>query len=92
MAAYYQTGWQVSNAHGRVGGVYTLAAVAAAAENVYAQIAWVDNNVSFFGFWQHGNGDGGSVDAPLAFGCGNALDAVHATFEFKRLYDLCLLR
>ena len=75
----------MGDAHGRVGGVHRLAAVAAAAVDIDAQVARVDFDIGFFGFGQHGDGGGGGVDAALALGDGHALHAVDAGFEFQVL-------
>ena len=74
---------QVSDPHRRVGSVNALAAVAAGAVNIDAQVVRVDFDVSLLSFWQHRYGDGGGVDAALAFGDRHALDTVDAAFKFQ---------
>src|SRR3546814_20022118 len=59
-----------------------LAARPARAVNVDLEVAVVDRDVDFLGFGQHSDGCGAGVDAPLAFGRGDTLDAVNAAFEF----------
>src|SRR3546814_6392263 len=60
-----------------------LAARPARAVNVDLEVAVVDRDVDFLGFGQHRDGCGAGVDAPLAFGRGDTLDAVNAAFEFQ---------
>ena len=69
------------DAHGRVGGVHALAARAAGAVHVDAQIVLVDLDLHLVGLGQHGHGGRGGVDAALALGLRNALHAVHAALE-----------
>src|ERR1044072_3738089 len=80
-----QAGRQVGDAHGRVGGVNALAAVATAAKHVDFEVAGVDFDVGFFGLRQDGHGDRAGMDAALAFGDGHTLDAVDAGFELEVL-------
>ena len=77
------TGGEVGDADGGVGGVDGLTAVAAGAEDVDAEVFRFDFDIFFFGFGEDGDGDGASVNATLRFGDGDALDAVDATFEFE---------
>ena len=61
-----------------------LAARARCAEGVDAQIGGVELDFfEFVRFGHHGNGAGGCVDAPLAFGRRHALHAVAARFKFE---------
>ena len=73
----------VGDADGGVGGVDALAAGAARAEGVDAQVLVVDLDVDFFGFRQDGDGDGRGVDAAARLGCRHALDAVDAALVFQ---------
>src|SRR3546814_2156659 len=66
-----------------VGRVDMLAARPARAVNVDLEVAVVDRDVDFLGLGQHRDGCGAGVDATLAFGRGDALDAVDAAFEFQ---------
>ena len=59
-------GRDVRDAHGGVGRVDALAAGAARAERVDAQVLVVDLDVDFLGFGQHGDGRRRGVDAALA--------------------------
>jgi hypothetical protein len=77
----------VGDADGRVGGVDRLAAGTGGAEGVDAQIFLLDFDVDFFGFGQHGDGDGGGVDAALGFRSGNALHAMHAALVLHLRVD-----
>ena len=78
-----QAGRQMGDAHGAVGGVDRLAARAAGAEHVDAQVLVVDLDVDLLGLRQHGHGRGGGVDAPAGLGLRHALHAVHAGLEFQ---------
>ena len=63
--------------------VDVLPAGARCAIDVDAQIGLVDLHIDIFGLGQHGDGDGGGVDAALAFGRRHALHAMHAGFVFQ---------
>ena len=63
--------------------VDVLAAGAAGAQRVDAQIGVVDGDVDVLRLGQHGDGRGRGVDAAGRFGVGHALHAVHAGFEFE---------
>ena len=72
------------HAHGRVGLVDVLAARAAGAKGVDAQIGRVEpDGLGLVGFGHHGHGAGAGVDAALGFGGGHALHAVAARFELQ---------
>jgi hypothetical protein len=58
------------DADGRVGRVDRLAAGAGGAEGVDAEVLGFDLDVDLFGLGQHGDGDGGGVDAALRLGGG----------------------
>ena len=49
------------------------------------KVVRVDLDIDFFGFGEYGDGRSGGVDAPLGFGRGHALHAVHATLKFEIL-------
>ena len=79
------------DAHGGVGGVHALAAGAARTVHVDTQVVFVDLHVNLVGLGQHGNGGGGGMNAPLAFGLGHALHTVHARFELHdRIHVIAL--
>src|SRR3546814_16498752 len=63
--------------------LFRSAARPARAVNVDLEVAVVDRDVDFLGCGQHRDGCGAGVDAPLAFGRGDTLDAVNAAFEFQ---------
>ena len=69
--------------HRAVGGVDRLAAGAAGAEHVDAQVLVVDLDVDLLGLGQHGHRRRRGVDAPLRLGLGHALHAMHAGLEFE---------
>ena len=73
----------MSDTNGGIGCVDTLAAVAAATENIDTQVVGVNFNISFFGFRKDGDRDGAGMDAALALRSGNTLDAVDARLEFQ---------
>ena len=73
----------MSDTHSAVSSIDALATVAATAEDIDTQVASVNFNIGFFGFGQHRNGDGTGMDATLAFGGRDALDAVNTTFKFQ---------
>ena len=75
--------WEVGDADGRISGVDGLTTVATGSKDVDAEVFGFDLQVFFFGFGEDGDGNGAGVDATLAFGDGDALDAVDATFEFE---------
>ncbi len=77
----HQTRRKVRDAHGGVGGVNALAARAAGAEHVDAQVVFLDVDFHLVGLGEHGNGCRGGVDAALAFRLGNTLHAVNAALE-----------
>ena len=63
--------------------VHALAARAARAERVDAQVLLVDLHVHFLGLRQHGDGGGAGVDAALRLGRGHALDTMHAALVLE---------
>lgn len=82
-------GGQVGDADGGVGFVDVLAACAARAVGVDAQVCGVDVYCfDVFAFGEDGDGGGGGVDAAAAFGFGDALYAVRAGFEFEGGIDV----
>ena len=78
LAGHHESRGQVRDPHGRVGGVHRLPARARGPEDVDAQIVRVDLEVDLFGLGQDGHRGRRGVDAPLALGLGDPLDAVHA--------------
>ena len=68
------------DAHRALGLVDVLAAGAAGAVHVDAQVAFVDLDVDVAGFRHHGDGRGRGVDAAGGFGRGDTLHAVDAGF------------
>src|SRR5271155_6039436 len=75
------------DANGRVGRIHRLAAWTAGAECINAQVFGFNFDVDVFGLRQHGDGDGGGVDASLLLGGGNALHAVDTTFVLELRKD-----
>src|SRR6202008_3691307 len=71
------------DAHRRVRRVHRLAARARRAEGIDTKVFGFDLDVDVFGLRQHGNGDGGRVDAPLLLGGWHALHAVYAAFVLE---------
>src|SRR5690606_25486379 len=77
-------GGEVRDAHGRVGLVDVLAAGAAGAVGVDAQVGRVDGDLfGFIRLGQHGHGAGAGVDAALRFSGGHPLHAVAPGFELE---------
>ena len=76
-------GWQMGDADGGLGFVDVLPACAGRAEGVDFEVGGVDLKVDLFGFGEDGDGDGRGMDAALAFGFGDALDAVDAGLKFE---------
>src|SRR3546814_20349042 len=71
----------------RIGGVDVLPARSARAVDIDLEVAVVDRDVDLLGLGQHRDGRGAGVDAALAFGRGDALDAVDAAFELELRED-----
>ena len=77
-------GGQVGDAHRRVGFVDVLAARAAGAEGVDAQLRRVDlNGLRFVRLGQHRHGASAGVDAALGFGGGHTLHPVATRLELQ---------
>ena len=87
-AADVEAGGKVENLDRGLGAVDVLAAGAAGAADLDAQVVGFELDIDFLGFRQHGHGDGGGVDAALGFGGGHALDAVDAGFVFQEAEHL----
>ena len=68
----------VRDAHRAFGLVDVLTAGARGTINIDAQIGLIDLHIDFLGFRQHGDGDGGGVDASLTLGRRHTLHAMHA--------------
>ena len=73
-----EPGRQMGDAHGRIRLVDVLAAGAAGAHGVDADVLGADVEVDVLRLRQHGDGGGRGVDAPARLGGGNALHAVDA--------------
>ena len=82
LALDHNSGGDVGEAYGRIGGVHTLAAGARCAEEVLADIGRIELDVEFAGFRENGHRGGRSLDSALSFCLGNALDAMHAGLIF----------
>ena len=76
-------GRDVREAHGGVGRVHALAARAARAERVDAEILFVDLDVDLLGLGEHGDGGRGRVDAAAGLGVRHALHPVHAALVLQ---------
>ena len=74
-------GRQMRDAHGAIGLVDVLAAGAARAHGVDADVLGLDVDIDLLGLRQHGDGRRRSVDAPAALGRRNALHAMHAAIR-----------
>ena len=84
LALDHDAGRQVRDAHRRFGLVDVLAAGAAGAERVDAQVGRVDLDVGdLLGLGHHGDRGGRGVDAALRLGRGHALHAVAAGLELE---------
>ena len=77
------TGREVGDAHGGHVLLNVLPASAGRTVHIHLNIRFGDINLHVFNFRQDGHGNRGRVDAPLGFGLGHALDAVHAGFELQ---------
>ena len=91
LGLHHGVGGQMGDAHRRVGGVNALTAGAGSAVGVDAQVGLVDLNVDLLRLGQHGNGSSRGLDAALALGLGNALNAVHAGLVLHNGIDLVAL-
>ena len=78
-----EAGRQMGNANRGIGRVDVLPARAARPVDVDLQIVVVDLDIDFARFGKHGDGRGGGVDAPPAFGDRHALDTVDAALELQ---------
>ena len=72
------------NADRGFGFIDLLPARARGAEQIDADVLVFDLYFHVFRVGQNRHRDGGSVNAPLRFGFGHALHAVHAAFVFKQ--------
>ena len=88
LGLHHGVGGQVRDAHGGVGGVDALTAGAGRAVGVDAQVGLVDLDVDLVGLGEHRHGGRGGLDAALALGLGDALDAVHAGLVLHHRVDL----
>ena len=77
------TGREMRDTNSGVGRIDALPTVATRTINVDAKIFGLDFNIGFFSLREDGNRSSASMNAPLAFGNWNTLDAVNATFEFE---------
>ena len=93
LAAHHDAGRHVGDPDRGVGGVDALAARAAAAEDVDAQVVLVDRHVDLLGLGQHQHAGRAGVHAALRLGDRHPLDAVHAALELQqRVRRLARLR
>ena len=83
LAADVEAGGQVEDLDGGFGPVDVLAARSTGAADFDAEVVGLQLDVDLLGFRHDRDGDGGSVDAALGFGGGDALDAVDAGFVFQ---------
>ena len=74
----------MGESHGGVRLVDVLTAGTRRTVGVHVNVGFADFHVNFFGFRENGNGCGRRMYAPLRFGFGHALNAVHAAFELER--------
>ena len=80
---HHDAGRNVGDADRRFGLVDVLAAGAAGAHGLDAQIVVLDLDVDLLDLGQHRNRRRRGVDAALRFGIGHALHPMHAGFEFQ---------
>src|ERR1700728_4765471 len=80
---HHDPGGNVRHAHRGLGLVDVLAAGAAGAQRVDAQVRVVDGDVDIPRLGQQGDGGGRGMDAAGGLGVGHALHAVYARFEFE---------
>ena len=73
----------MGDAHRRVRGVDALPTGARSAHDLDLQVLVEDVDLDVLRFGQHGDRDGGSVDAARAFGHRNALHPVHPALELE---------
>ena len=78
---------QMGDADRRFGLVDVLAASPARAHGVNLEVTLVDDEIRLLGDWQHGDGRGGSMNAPLGLGRRHALHPMHAAFELEASED-----
>ena len=67
---------------GGIGGIDVLAACAACAADLDAEVCHFHVHIDLFRLWEDGNGDRGGVDAPLCLGGRDTLHAVDTGFVF----------
>ena len=87
LAADVEAGGEVEDLDGGVCGIDVLAAGAAGAADLDAEVVHVHLDIDFLCLWEDGDGDGGGVDAALGLGGGDALDAVDSGFVFEVAED-----
>jgi len=73
----------VGDADGGIGGVDVLPARTAGAVGIDFQIARINRDINLVRLWQHRDSRRAGVDAPAAFGHGDALHPVHAAFKLQ---------
>ena len=83
----HQAGRQVGDADRRIGGVDALAAGAARAEGVDAQVLGLDLHVDLLGLGQDRHRGGRGMDAAAGLGIGHALHAVDAALVLEPAVD-----
>ncbi len=80
-------GGNMRDADGGFHFIDVLAARAAAAVGIDAQIRRIDDDINLLGLGKDGHGRSGGMDAPLRFGRGDALHPVHARFVLELPVD-----
>src|SRR6185312_12742192 len=80
LLAHDDSGRDVRDAHGGVGGVHALATRTRGPEHVDADVLVLDRHVDFLRLRQHGHRGRRGVDASRALGDGHALHAMHTRF------------
>ena len=72
----------MGNTDGGVGSIDALTTVTARTVDVNAEILGINNEVLLAGFGEDGDSGSGGMNATLALGDGDTLDAMNAAFEF----------
>ena len=73
----------MGNTHGRIGGIYVLAARATGTKHINTQIIRIDFNVFIFRFRKHCHGGSGSMHAPCCFCFWYTLHSMYTRFSFE---------
>ena len=84
LALDHNAGWQVGEAHRRIGLVDMLPAGAGSAEGINPHVRRIDDDITgFIGFGHDRHRGGGGVDASLRFGDRHALHPMPAGFKLQ---------